>query len=168
MGDEGKKLVPANIIIEMKDGWVLNHSSELQRNYLGHLILQPKRHLMDINELSDKEASALGTNLHQAIKVLKEYWKQTFTWDELKRVYVVYFWESEFSKTFTGEWHMHIHLFPRTKLMVGGYEPTEVAAWHILELTEKAFFPSEYRIRTDNMKKLMEELETKLTQKDNR
>jgi len=161
-GEEGKKHVPQERIIAMKGGWVLNHSGELKRNYLGHLILQPREHRMDIDALSDDEAKALGTNIRSVVRALKGYWKQRFAWDSLERVYVVYFWESEFAKAFAGEWHMHIHLFPRTKVMVGGNDPTEVAAWKLPELTEKAYFPSEYRIRIDNLKKLMDYLEQKV------
>jgi diadenosine tetraphosphate (Ap4A) HIT family hydrolase len=162
MGNDGKKHVPQGRIIAMKGGWVLNHSGEQKGNYLGHLILQPREHRVDINTLSDDEAEALGTNIRSVVRALKGYWKQEFAWDCLERVYAVYFWESEFSKTFAGEWHMHIHLFPRTKVMVEGEDPTEVAAWKLPELIEKAHFPSEYKIKDDNMKKLMDYLEQTL------
>jgi len=168
MTDLGKDFIPkGSTIIKMQGGWILNHSSEPQKNYLGHLILQPTRHVMDIDKLYDEEASALGTNLRNVIRALKEYWKQAFKWDELQRVYVVYFWESEFTEK-PSKWHMHIHLFPRTKAMVGGHPPTEVAAWQMPELTEKAYFPSKYRIRIDNMKALFDYLANDLASNDNK
>jgi diadenosine tetraphosphate (Ap4A) HIT family hydrolase len=153
----GKSCVPLGKVIGLEGGWVLTHSGEKERNYLGHLILQPKAHRMDMDELTDDESNYLGLHIRSITKALKDYWKSTFPLDTLERVYVIYFWETAFQKTFQGEWHLHIHLFPRTRRMVNGLEPAEVAAWNLLSLP----VPQEYQMNNDSISKLLAFVDTK-------
>jgi len=146
--------VRGNTIVKMKGGWILNHFSG-EDAYLGRLVLQPKCHRMDFDDLSVEEAASLGENVKQIIRELKNYWRKKFPNDCIKRVYVIYFFETPFAKPPPSKsWHMHIHLLPRTEQMIKGNSPTEVAAWKILELLDWESFPSEYRIVNKQCKKI--------------
>jgi len=70
------------------------------------------------------------------------------------------FFESAFSQA-KEKWHMHIHLIPRTRQLgkdrFYNYKPSEVAAWNIAKLSDKFWFPPEYRIRDRNGQLIHEE-----------
>lgn len=59
--------------IAERDGWVLAHFAfiEGEKATKGHLILETKRHITDITELSDEEASAFGELLRFGVQRLK-------------------------------------------------------------------------------------------------
>jgi len=86
----------------------------------------------------------LGPNIKQVDKALDNYWKEKFPHDPIERVYIVYFFESAFGKQ-PEEWHLHIHLIPRTKKL-GRNNPADVAAWKMGKLTNERWFPNEYRL----------------------
>jgi len=79
------------------------------------------------------------------------------------RVYIIYFWETPFSPSCAClQWHMHIHLFPRTRAMVGRDDPTVFAAWEFMKLIKRASFPPDYRVSNGNVKHLMNSLMKKI------
>jgi diadenosine tetraphosphate (Ap4A) HIT family hydrolase len=139
-------------IIELDGDWILNHYGGAE-GFLGWMTLQPRQHRMDLADLEPKEIIALGGNVQLVDKALRDYWNEKFPNDPIKRVYLVYFFESVFSKT-EEEWHMHIHLIPRTRELGTDrrheYKPWEVAAWKIAQLSDKFWFPPQYRIRDRN------------------
>ncbi len=93
---------------------------------------------IEIVVLTDDETKALGKNIQNINIALCEYWSTRFPKDPIEKLYVVCFHESE-------EYHIHIHLIPRTKEL-GGEDPTENMAWKTFKRTEKDSFPQEYRI----------------------
>jgi hypothetical protein len=103
-------------IIEFQGDWILNHYQD-QQSFLGWLALQPKYHRMDFCELTPIEASSLGINIKNIQIALREYWETYFLRDPIKRIYIVYFFESEFDLPKPTDFHLHIHLIPRTEEM---------------------------------------------------
>jgi diadenosine tetraphosphate (Ap4A) HIT family hydrolase len=57
-----------------RGGWIVGHFPIIEGAPAtrGHLILEPKRHITDIVELSDEEASAMGGLLKEATRLVKE------------------------------------------------------------------------------------------------
>ena len=78
--------------------------------------------------------------------VLRHYWEIRFPSDRLERVCIVYFFESVFDEPPT-DYHLHLHLIPRTRKMVGSKHPSDAAAWNILKLTKSKEFPNEYQTK---------------------
>jgi len=124
-------------IIDLGGDWILNHF-EGGGVFLGWMALQPRFHRMKFTDLTDDETKALGKNIQNINIALCEYWSIRFPKDPIEKLYVVCFHESE-------EYHIHIHLIPRTKEL-GGEDPTENMAWKTFKRTEKDSFPQEYRI----------------------
>ena len=141
-------------IIKLDGDWILNHYGGAE-GFLGWMTLQPRQHRMDFADLGPKEIKALGSNIQRVDKALGVYWNRedNFPDDPIKRIYVVYFFESAFNKA-GEEWHMHIHLIPRTRELGTNrrheYKPWKVAAWKIAQLSDKFWFPPRYRIRDRN------------------
>ena len=144
--DELTKPPVGGMIIELKDknqaegDWILNHYGG-REGFLGWLALQPKKHKMELCDLEEKELKALGLNIKKIDRFLRAYWKEYFPADPIKRVYVVYFFEGVFDSKPT-DYHLHIHLIPRTKAMdillreeLEGEKITTIIAWKIYRLT---------------------------------
>lgn len=141
-------------IIELNGNWILNQYGG-DEGFLGWMVLQPRFHRMELTDLNTSEVKALGVNIQNIDLALRRYWACRFEKDPIKRVYVVYFFES------TG-YHLHIHLIPRTKRFrslsirvpktqgISKTEECRLIAWNIHKLSEHQDFPSEYRIREEN------------------
>ncbi len=83
-------------------------------------------------------ASHLTPNLSPPAMALRQYWSMKFPDDPIERTYVGCFSEPK-------ALHLHFHLIPRTRKFGQG-NPTEHAAWRIIDLTETwASFPEPYR-----------------------
>jgi diadenosine tetraphosphate (Ap4A) HIT family hydrolase len=135
----GNKKPRGELVLDIGDGWVLNHFSAKTRNYLGRLVLAVRCHKGSFTELSEEEAQALGTKIRDIQKALRDYWAKAFSNDVLQRIYTVNLNE--------GEDHLHIHIFPRTKAMLwGGKKAVAVAAWELVHMLDKGFIPKQYRI----------------------
>ena len=125
-------------IIDLEGDWILNHYAG-DEGFLGWMALQPRFHRMKFTVLNDDEARALGINIQNINMALCKYWSVHFPNDPIEKLYVIYFHESE-------EYHMHIHLIPRTKEL-GGEDPTAYMAWKTSERTNTEPFPPEYRVK---------------------
>jgi len=124
-------------IIDLEGDWILNHFAG-DGVFLGWMALQPRFHRMKFTDFTDDEAKALGKNIQNINMALCEYWSIHFPKDPIEKLYVVCFHESE-------EYHIHIHLIPRSKEL-GGEDPTKYMAWKTFERTKKDRFPQQYRI----------------------
>jgi galactose-1-phosphate uridylyltransferase len=73
---------------------------------------------MELSDLSEHEATSLGRNIQNVDHALRQYWSIRFESDLIQRVYVTYFHDSVFGNSNldhqSQEWHMHMHLIPRT------------------------------------------------------
>ncbi|MCI0561665.1 MAG: hypothetical protein MN733_24515, partial [Nitrososphaera sp.] len=137
------------------------------------LILQPRFHRMDIQELEPHEAKSLGTNIQLVDRALREYWRVHFPNDDIQRVYVVYFHESVFRKPELNDpeqdWHMHFHLIARTtriaRLLRTFDKAGSIRAWSMPNVVEERAdeFPSEYKKDNQNMSQLVTHLRNVLT-----
>ncbi len=151
-------------IIKLRGGWLLNHCQEQKQAFLGWLILQPRYHRMEWEELTRRELKALGPNIKRVKLALREYWQKHFSTDCVKRVYVTYLFESPFDEP-PGRYHLHIHLIPRfAKLDSLLRELTKagsrINAWKLYNLrtTHTDAFPKEYRWDDQRIEALMKEL----------
>jgi diadenosine tetraphosphate (Ap4A) HIT family hydrolase len=124
-------------VIELEGDWMLIHFTG-DGVFLGWMALQPRFHRMKFTDLTDDETKALGKNIQNINVALCEYWSIHFPKDPFEKLYVVCIHESE-------EYHIHIHLIPRTNEL-GGEDPTEKMAWKTFERTNKEGFPPGYRI----------------------
>jgi hypothetical protein len=69
---------------------------------------------MALSELTDRELRSLGPNIKALDWALSRYWHLQYPDDPVRRVYVVYFFESEFESPPAKEpFHLHIHVIPR-------------------------------------------------------
>jgi hypothetical protein len=155
-----RKKRPTGGIVKLEGDWILCHYTGGD-SFLGRLALQTECHRMDLAELEPKEASALGINIKKIDKALRDYWSEEFTDDPIERTYIVYFFESVLDRDVKEEWHLHIHLIPRTKKLgmdgQGKYRPWDVAAWNTYKLPYRFRFPDEYRIKDKKGRKINEE-----------
>jgi diadenosine tetraphosphate (Ap4A) HIT family hydrolase len=147
--------VLGGIVIELNGDWTLNHYGGPE-GYLGWLALQPRYHRNRLTDLSASETAALGGNIQDIDRALSHYWEKTFKNDPIKRVYVVYFYESVFDKPDPTPYHLHIHLIPRTQSMdtllrkckwtdsEQAFYSSTIVAWNIHKITEHDDFPTEY------------------------
>jgi len=100
-------------IVKLAGNWVVNQYGSSE-GFLGWLALQPRYHRNEISQLTRDELSALGPNIQSLDRSLRQYWHLHFPGDELCRVYVVYFFESEFQDPPQDPpYHLHIHIIPR-------------------------------------------------------
>ena len=104
---------PVGRTIELDDFWRLNHYQGPEA-FLGWLVLQPNRHVMELGELDDSEANAIGRHIKDIDEALRHYWEQTFPEDPIERVYVAYFFESAYDWP-PSKHHLHFHLVARPR-----------------------------------------------------
>jgi diadenosine tetraphosphate (Ap4A) HIT family hydrolase len=139
-------------IIELDGNWILNHYGG-DEGFLGWMALQPRFHRMELTDLNTDEANALGKNIQNIDLAMRQYWAIEFPKDPVRRVYVVYFFESAFEKS-SDKYHLHIHLIPRTeKLGDLLREEGKVIAWNIYKLSKpnkSNEFPPEYMAQPEN------------------
>jgi diadenosine tetraphosphate (Ap4A) HIT family hydrolase len=143
-------------IVRLGNEWILNHYQG-DEGFLGWMALQPRRHRCELAQLEPSELAILGENIQKIDSALQTYWQEHFSNDPIKRVYVVYFYESVYDKPKPTSFHLHMHLIPRTKLLdrllrespQPGSDPTTtsstIVAWNIYRVTKYIDFPSEYR-----------------------
>ena len=113
---------------------------------------------MALSELTPSEAAAMGPNVQVLDEILTRYWTLEFPSDPVERVYVVYFFESEFTRPKPKElWHLHIHVIPRPHdlaedglLRVTKNGATWSDGWRLPHITDKDAFPKRYRLTPDN------------------
>ena len=130
---QGHKVVPGGVV-GLPGEWQLNHYRGTE-GFLGWLALQPTAHRMSLAELSQQELCSLGPNLQAVDVALSDYASKAFR-DPLKRLYIVYFFESAELHPY----HLHIHLIPRYASIEGGLQ-----AWNMPVATKSARFPDRYR-----------------------
>jgi len=159
---------PAGGIVRLDGQWMLNHYQNDEQGFLGWLALQPELHTEQWDDLEDEELQALGLNIKRIKQALRKY----FSEDSVKRIYVIYLFESPFDEP-PGQHHLHIHLIPRFakfdvllreygKPTIGGKCTSGINSWNIYRLTQLNAFPEEYRWDkqkdTQKVKALMKEL----------
>lgn len=157
---------PTGGIIKLDGNWIINHYGG-DEGFLGWIALQSRFHRMELTDLSANEAKALGSNIQNIDVALRQYWSIHFQSDPIRRVYVVYFFESAFEES-SDKYHLHIHLIPRTERFrplsiriekTHGIEKVEdnvrLIAWNIHQLSKHQNFPQEYRIGRENVEALM-------------
>jgi hypothetical protein len=158
-------------ILTLPGDWVVNQYGGTE-GFLGWLAMQPRFHRMEIADLDPSELAALGPNIKRLDALLTRYWLEHFSDDPLRRVHVVYFFESVFDEPPT-KFHLHIHLIPRTEQVGPSLEeyPTRsttpgsaagINAWRIPKITGSALFPERYRWTDSNVDALMTWLRAKL------
>jgi diadenosine tetraphosphate (Ap4A) HIT family hydrolase len=89
---------PAERVIYSDDDWILRHSSET--DILGYLVLQSKRHFLDLSEATISERTTYGGILAKAMKCIRET-------TQCERVYTFSLAEAVP--------HFHVHIIPRSK-----------------------------------------------------
>jgi diadenosine tetraphosphate (Ap4A) HIT family hydrolase len=165
------KHLRGKIVIDLPGDWTLNHYGG-DEGFLGWLALQPRYHQMELTDLCPNQAAALGGNIQHIDIALRQYWSIHFK-DPIERVYVVYFFESEFDEPKKEQYHLHIHLIPRTKQLAEGLrteDGSSINAWDIPTLRKGKprecvkvpfVFPSKYKVKKkddQNAVKLMTHL----------
>jgi len=136
-------------VISLPGGWSVNHYGGSE-GFLGWLALQPFGHRMRLQDLTRDELRELGPNLQALDRELTAYWKRQFPDDPLRRVYVVYFFETAFKPGARERFHLHIHVIPRSDRIGEGLTcPDEdgilsVDGWHISTLTPDDRVPEPY------------------------
>jgi histidine triad (HIT) family protein len=84
--------------------WIARHSRET--NILGYLVLEPKRHFLDLALATDEEAETFGPIMRQLVSAIKAVVKP-------ERVYT--FTLAEVVP------HFHVHIVPRTDALPRAY-----------------------------------------------
>ncbi len=132
--------------VKLDGGWMLNHCGSPD-SYLGYLILQTNKHVIDLEKLDDDQAKALGTNIRVIDSSLRKYWRAHFPDDPIERVHVAYLNEGPFidEDKNTKKSHVHLHILPRTKGMMPSRERS-IIGWCLVYLV--GYFP-EYLRGTD-------------------
>ncbi len=150
---------PRGGIIEMGKLWVANQYWGGE-GFLGWLALQPREHRMQLEQLTDEEAREMGTAVRDLTGRLSKYWGKKEEWkqDRLERVYVTYFFESVFDNNPT-QYHLHIHLIPRTRKMRALISKEgSINCWIIHTISKMNGFPEEYFRYAERVDELMEAL----------
>lgn len=134
-------------IIELAGNWILSHY-EGSEGFLGWMALQPKSHKMGLADLDPEQVRFFGKHVQDVDAALCRYWSTRFRSDPIQRVYIAYFFESVFDEAKSEEYHLHIHLIPRTE-RVGSLlrECGGIVAWRIPYVTQHRRFPTEYLTR---------------------
>jgi diadenosine tetraphosphate (Ap4A) HIT family hydrolase len=158
-------------IIGLNGDWIVNHYGG-DEAFFGWLMLQPRFHRIEFADLTVYEAEALGGNIQRIDLALRQYWAIRFENDPIQRVYVVYFRESVFDTSDSGdhglESHMHIHLIPRTirlgQLLRDISPDKTIRAWNIPDIVrlKEADLPPGYKKNNQNMSALVTYLRSSL------
>jgi diadenosine tetraphosphate (Ap4A) HIT family hydrolase len=107
--------VPGGVIFEDAHTYV-GHilPPELSDVYLGYLMVEPKRHVAGLGDLTDEEAADLGRVINDAARALKKS-------ERAEHVYIVVLGD--------GAPHLHVHLIPRYPGTPGNYRGLTVRDW---------------------------------------
>jgi diadenosine tetraphosphate (Ap4A) HIT family hydrolase len=136
-------------VISLPGGWSVNHYGGSE-GFLRGLALQPFGHRMCLQDLTGEELEKLGPNLQALDRELTAYWEQQFPDDPLRRVYVLYFFETAFKSGARERFHLHVHVIPRSDRIGEALKgPDEdgilsVDGWHIRTLTPDGKVPEPY------------------------
>lgn len=106
---------PAERVIYSDDDWILRHSSET--DILGYLVLQSKRHFLDLSEASESECTAYGGILARAMKCIREV-------TQCQRVYTFSLAEAVP--------HFHLHIIPRSKDFNAQYKGRGIMSYPVV------------------------------------
>ena len=101
-------------IVRLGSEWILNHYQG-DEGFLGWMALQPRLHRCELAKLASDELATLGENIQKIDSALQAYWQEHFSNDPIKRVYMVYFYESVYDEPTPTSFHLHMHLIPRTQ-----------------------------------------------------
>src|SRR5688572_9417356 len=85
-------------LVRRTDHWTLRHSDET--NIAGYVVLEPRRHFLDLSHATDAEAASYGIELKNALSAVR-------TVTGCERVYTFSLGESCP--------HFHLHIIPRGK-----------------------------------------------------
>jgi hypothetical protein len=138
-------------LIKLPGDWVVSQYGGSE-GFLGWLALQPRFHRMALSQLSDRELRYLGPNIKALDSVLSQYWHLQYPDDPVRRVYVVYFFESEFESPPPREaFHLHIHVIPRfqsldtaERLRRTEHSASWVDGWRTPKLSPERVVPEAY------------------------
>jgi diadenosine tetraphosphate (Ap4A) HIT family hydrolase len=120
------RAIPPAKLVYQDELWSVRHSDET--NILGYLILQSRRHILDLSEATEEEASSYGSVLCELMSSIRKT-------IDCERIYT--FSLAEMVP------HFHVHLIPRTGYMprifrgrgVMSYPLQPVADPHLVEST---------------------------------
>lgn len=111
---------PGERIIHSDDNWILRHSSET--DILGYLVLQSKRHFLDLSEATESECTVYGGILAKAMKCIREVTK-------CERVYTFSLAEAVP--------HFHVHIIPRAKDFHPQYKGRGIMSYPVVPVCEE-------------------------------
>jgi len=163
-------------IIDLGNDWTVNHYGGPE-GFLGWVVLQPRLHVGDMADLSAGEAASMGKSIRCVGRALREYWRVSFNDDPIERVYVMYFHESVFgiaeqSQLSQDEWHLHLHLIPRTvrlgRILRRFSDNGSIHAWSMPDVVRLSGgdFPKQYHKNNGNMSALISHLRLHLDRDD--
>ncbi|HEY9775426.1 MAG TPA: HIT domain-containing protein [Planktothrix sp.] len=115
LGDEDKFVVFQN------EEWTVRHSRET--NILGYLLIESRRHILDLSEANDAECASYGPLLRSAVTAIKS------TIDP-ERVYTITLAEAVP--------HFHVHLIPRTNAIPKAYRGRGILAYPLEPRSDEA------------------------------
>ena len=148
------KFPPRCGFVKMGDHWRANQYWGPE-GFLGWLALQPIKHCMKLQDLSKPAACDMGNVIKNLELDLEIYWKKEWPEDRFDRLYVTYFFDSVFDNDPT-EYHLHIHLIPRTKKMRSLINKEgSINCWEIYKISKMYGFPEEYFRYEERVDKLM-------------
>lgn len=101
--------------------WILRHSHET--NILGYLVLEARRHWLDLSDANDAEASSHGEVLRAAMKAIRQV-------TGCERIYTFSLGESCP--------HYHLHMVPRMSGMPRAYRARGVMQYPLTPATDPA------------------------------
>ena len=138
--------------MKLSGNWIVNQFGG-EGFFLGWLALQPRFHRMELSELTDEELQSLGPNIQTLDACLTQYWRLQYPDDPVRRVYVVYFFESAFQcPPEKPPFHLHIHIIPRFRsleaegrLRRNKNDVTWTDGWKVPTLDENNSVPEPYR-----------------------
>jgi hypothetical protein len=136
-------------VIELPGDWLVNQYSG-REGWLGWLALQPRFHRESLSDLTRDELLSLGPNLKAIDRALTLHWESRFSDDCLRRVYIVYFFESAFETPRPAEhYHLHIHLIARPDSVAPAMRTSEgtsswVDGWKAASVAKAAAVPARY------------------------
>ncbi len=107
-------------IIYDDENWLLRHS--LETDILGYLVLQSKRHFLDLSESSHLERTIYGDLLGGAMKVIRKV-------TGCERVYTFSLAEAVP--------HFHVHIIPRSKDFPQEFKGRGIMSYPVTPVAEK-------------------------------
>lgn len=103
---------------------MVNHYQNKEETFLGWLVSQPIEHRMTFSEMSTEELEEFGVVMERLEKTLKSAYNTMYPHDPIEIVYLTRMGESTLPRP--TEWHVHLHMVPRTISMKGKSEGWEI------------------------------------------